>query len=184
MYTNVSDADTTRAGEYRQSPSPRTSGLTQTMNGGWQMAGRRDWWWWAAMAVPPGAAAPTPAAVGTATTNSEWQVGGRWAWTQARANKVKQAGQRKWQDWCEQWTAYGSSSGTSTGSSRGSSGSGPKVTAANSKWPMAVAAGATPVAMATAAAAAASLFLFYFYTWVSMSSSGYSPLFFVNRTLW
>ena len=36
MYTNASDTDTTGAGEYRQSPSPRASGLTQMTNGGWE----------------------------------------------------------------------------------------------------------------------------------------------------
>ena len=93
MYTNVSDTDTTRTGEYRLSLSPRTGGLTQTTNGGQE--------------GPVVIAAPGSAAVGAATVNSEWQAGGRWAWAQARGNKVKQPGQCEQQDRCKQWTANG-----------------------------------------------------------------------------
>ena len=54
-----------------------------------------------AAAAGPAPAAAAAGAAGAATANSEWQVGGRWARTWARANEVKQAGQRERQDWCE-----------------------------------------------------------------------------------
>ena len=79
----------------------------------WQMVdnewwvGGRDWWWQVAAAAAPGAAPVTSTTVAAATVNSKWQVDGRWAWTQARANEVKQAGQYKQQDQCEWWAANG-----------------------------------------------------------------------------